>query len=246
MSIERKKRGEQKIPRKYVSPEVKTKYRLAQRYLINHVLPIENPRVNVNDVRHYYVALVQSIAGEGMLGIPHSPETHAALDHFLTFFRRAVREIIILHIDSWKVVEAQKAGTFIPEFSEFPHPGTQYYLRHWDELYDLIRSSMRGVHKLREQWFAIERMLDDYTTQGHYTKQGVKSTDPIWLFEKIRDVSHHDGFVLAEFMFSFEIPHEGSVTDWYTGFMDQLSWDAFAIDIPYRFGYDGKHKGGVE
>jgi hypothetical protein len=242
MTIERRR----KLYGPSQTSHIKSKYTIAQRYLVNNTLSEDT---KTKQTRRFYIAIVQSIAAEQMLGIPHSFRTIEGIRQFFIFFRRSLLSLIVGHlrVDSF-VRYFKKEMQHVSEATELlgkleKSTNKLYFIEeHWDEITRFLNAEqlheMFKIHSvpIMDEWIYFERELLSHITKIEQRQH--KISDLIILFEKIRHVEHHTGIVLEPYIFSAKEWRQNR--DIYSDFMDEMSEDALQFDLPYRFGVDGK------
>jgi hypothetical protein len=260
MTAERTKRRKKPTER---TPDY-WKYRRAQKYLKEYNIPTSFPfnwehyNTNAKDLQNYYISVLQSIAYEQEQGVPHSRMTLRAVKRFLKLMQFLIRVKV-----AWWAEEADFAVSdqFNMELlvAEHPELGTDYvnYVdaahrigKYWnnltnseqDKLFKMAEILLRGSAEpegFMRKFIDVERVyfyLNDYLELGYWVdRYGNHQTNPIILFEIVRDIEHMHGSILGE---RFLI---GS-GEW-KNFASQLTRDAFSFSLPtVAFGYDGKKK----
>jgi hypothetical protein len=193
---------------------VKSKYRLAQRYLINH--PLE-PKALRPHLRYFYIALVQSLAAEGELGIPRSPATLAGLDQFFRTFQHEVRFKILQHAKSLiaydliQIIQrTQAVRQLTPEereiYTTLKHieesgDFDKHILANWDRFHTYFGEEFLQIVDNRtayitvqysDPWFETERKINAYRHEG--------KGNPVILFEQMRYLAHQGGIILKDML----------------------------------------------
>jgi hypothetical protein len=208
MTIERL--GKMKIRKKSQKSEVKAKYRIAQRYLVNTPLTLEDWWAH-EKLRYTYISLVQSIAGEQELDALHSSTTMNALNDFFLVFRKQLRRKILEHVEVDDIISKLERKIYDDYTEEIVADIDAYmdkkeitgaFLRMtdlWDDFEDAFdedfiesvkNALIHAPPDLSDEWIALERKMNNYLT----TKKG----NPIILFEKIRNIQHINGYLLED------------------------------------------------
>jgi hypothetical protein len=270
MSIER--RPSRKKPT--LSKSSVDKYHIAQQYLFHtnfdtiiHALQEFQEGTGIlfkpyrERYRNAYIALIQSITFEQEREILHSQTTLKAIRGYLELFRIFLRMQILDHIEFEQIstyvmryaeqVPSETIRT-VQEAMEYGSWGRTFWMaQHWDTLvepmygwYEEALTHAPGIGDLDKKWVHYEKEITEYL-------KGEKETNPIILFDQIRNLEHHSGTILQPWFWSFseiaEIkpdepsPFIGRHYAWIE-LGDHLSKDPFVFDLPYKFGYNGRNK----